>query len=304
MSKKLVTMIGMAALSIQVIAGSFVAPGDDLQAVLNRGDDLVLKPGAVYEITETLRYTKPGQKIYTEDARFPSEFATLKIASKELMMLINAGGIKGAVLEHVTMDGNRYSMSVVPKPKIGGGGQPAMVHFGGDGGDDQIVRECVFMNTRTWSTLKMHEGAANLITENNLFFGAGVDPRGNGRDLNEVPFGWGDAISCAARDSMIRNNLIIDPTDVGVVLYGAPGTIVKDNVIASISRESLGGINLVDGLDYYAIDKDKTLFDYRGVKIADNYIDAFGARIHMHLSLIHISEPTRLWSGSRMPSSA
>ena len=32
------------------------------------------------------------------------------------------------------------------------------------------------------------------------------------------------------------------------------------------------------------------------------YRDAF--RLLLRLSLIHISEPTRLWSGSRMPSSA
>jgi hypothetical protein len=281
--KKLSTTLGIISLAAYVFAGASVKPGADLQAVLDTGDDLVLKPGCVYEITETLRYKKIGQKIYTENAELPGQYATLKIVDKDLMMLINAGGVKGAVLEHVTLDGNRYSMSVVPKPKIGGGGQPALVHFGGDNGDDQIVRECVFMSTRTWSTLKMHEGASNLLTENNLFFGAGVDPRGNGRDLNEVPFGWGDAISCAARDSLIRNNLIIDPTDVGVVLYGAPGTVVEDNAIATISRESLGGINLVDGLDYYAIDDEKTLFDYRGVKVRNNYIDAYGARIHMHL---------------------
>jgi len=282
--KKILMTVGAMACMATAFAGSLgVKPGDDLQAVLDSGADLVLKPGAVYELTETLNYKTPGQKIYTRDAAKPADYATLKITSKDLMMLINAGGIKDAVLEHVICDGNRYEMSVVPKPKIGGGGQPALVHFGGAGGDGQIVRECVFMSTRTWSTLKMHEGASNMLTENNLVFGAGVDPRGNGRDLNEVPFGWGDAISCAARDSLIRNNLIIDPTDVGVVLYGAPGTVVEDNVIASISRESLGGINLVDGLDYYAIDDAKTEFDYRGVKIRNNTIDAFGARIHMHI---------------------
>jgi hypothetical protein len=269
-----------------MVTGAFsdvrsVKPGADLQAVLDAGENLILQPGGIYELTETLRLTTAGQKIYTKDAKFPSDYATLRIMDKNCMMLLNGGGVEGAVLEHVVLDGNRYELSVVPKPKIGGGGQPPLVHFGGVGGDNQIVRNCVFMNTRTWSTLKFHEGASNLLAENNLFFGAGVDPRGNGRELREVPFGWGDALSCAARDSLIRNNLIIDPTDVGVVLYGAPGTVVEDNVVASISRESLGGINLVDALEYYAINDEKTLIDYRGVKIRNNYIDAFGARIHM-----------------------
>lgn len=256
-------------------------PGDDLQAILDRGEDLVLQKGAVYEITKTIRYTTKGQKIYTADAIYPSEFATLRLASKDLMMLINAGGVEDAVLERVICDGDRYNLSVVAKPRIGGGGQPALVHFGEKGGDGQIVRNCVFMNTRTWATLKMHEGASSMLTENNIFLGGGVDPRGNGRDLNEIPFGWADLISCAASDSIIRNNLMIDPTDVGVVLYCAPGTIVENNVVASISRESLGGINLVDALGYYKIEGTDALFDYRGAKIRDNIIDAYGSRIHM-----------------------
>ena len=39
--------------------------------------------------------------------------------------------------------------------------------------------------------------------------------------------------------------------------------------------------------------------DKRNKKFKTNYVD-----IPLELSLIHISEPTRLWSGSRMPSSA
>ena len=258
-------------------------PGDDLQAVLDSGEDLVLQKGAVYEITKTLRYKKPGQKICTHGARYPSEYATLRIADRELMMLVNAGSVSNAVLERVTCDGDRYHLSVVPKPEMGGGGQPAMVHFGGDGGHGQVVRDCVFMSTRTWSSLKLHEGASGILAEDNLFFGAGVDPRGNGRDLHEVPFGWADGISCAARDSLIRNNLFIDPTDVAVVLYCAPGTVVENNAVASVSRESLGGINLVDGIGYYALDEEQTLFDYRGSVIRNNYIDAYGG--HMHISI-------------------
>ena len=70
-------------------------PGDNLQAILDKGEDLVLKSGATYEITGTLRYKSKGQRIYTAEARYPSEYATLKLASKEVMMLINAGEATG-----------------------------------------------------------------------------------------------------------------------------------------------------------------------------------------------------------------
>jgi len=271
----------VAVLATACTGQTVVAPGTDLQVVLDKGDDLVLARGRVYEISATLKYTKPGQKIYTKDAKIPSDYATLRIADKKLMQLLFGGGVKDVVLMNVVCDGNRYELSTILKPKDGGGGQPPMVQFGGIGGDNATVRECVFMNTRTWSTLKLHEGSANCLVENNLFFGAGVGPRGNGREANEIPFNWGDAISCAARDSLIRNNLIIDPTDVGVVLYGAPGTVVEDNVIACISRESLGGINMVDAIPHYKLNEENTLSDYRGVKVRNNLVDAFGARIHL-----------------------
>jgi hypothetical protein len=260
-----------------------VKPGDDLQAVLDRGEDLVLQSGAVYPVPKTLHYRKAGQKIYTKDARSPAEYAVLKLADASAMLLLNAGGVKWVLLEHVICDGSRYELSTVPKPRIGGGGQPPLVHFGGEGGDNAVIRENVFLNTRTWSTVKIHEGASGCLVENNLIFGAGVDARGNGREAAEEPFNWGDGISCAGRDSIIRNNLIIDPTDVGVVLYAAPGSVVEGNVVASVSRESLGGINLVDALEYYALNEEKNLIDYRGVKIRNNMIDAVGARIHMSI---------------------
>ena len=71
-----------------------VPPGENLQAVLDAGKDLVLMPGRVYELTETLRYTTKGQKIYTGGAEFPAQYATLRIADPQLMMLVNGSEIE------------------------------------------------------------------------------------------------------------------------------------------------------------------------------------------------------------------
>ena len=81
-----------------------------------------------------------------------------------------------------------------------------------------------------------------------------------------------------------RNNLVLDPTDAALVLYGAPGSIAEDNVIAAISRESLGGINLVDPI-VYNLDANGTRFDYRGTTVRNNYFDAFGSRIHIAIPM-------------------
>ncbi|HDS83972.1 MAG TPA: hypothetical protein ENN97_02070 [Phycisphaerales bacterium] len=263
-------------------------PGGDLQAVLDSGKNLLLEKGALYEITETLVYKFPGQKISTHDAVYVSDYATLRIACPDLMLLIDGARQDNIVLENVILDGNRYRLSTVDKGQTtGGGGQPPLVFFGNDGAVGQKALNNVFMNTRTWATLKVHEGAENCLVEGNIFIGAGVDPRGNGREKTEVPFSWGDAISCAAENTIVRNNLIIDPTDVGIVFYGAPGSIAEDNVIACLSRESLGGINLVDGF-LYPLDEGadgRQRFSYEGTIVRNNYIDSFGARIHISIPM-------------------
>ncbi len=271
----------------RILAGSkddvvqSVLPGNDLQAILDKGQDLILQKGGVYEIKKTLRYKFPRQKIVTKDAVDLSDYATLRIADADLMLLLDGGRQDNIILKNVILDGNRYRISTVAKKEgSGGGGQPPLVLFGGGGAEGQQALQNVFMSTRTWSTLKIHEGAVGIVAAGNIFLGAGVGPRGNGREKREKPFGWGDAISCAAKNSTVRNNLIIDPTDVGIVFYGAPGSVAEDNVISTISRESLGGINLVDPI-IYALDKEKTRYDYSGVIVRNNYIDAFGGRIHI-----------------------
>jgi hypothetical protein len=265
-----------------------VRPGGDLQAVLDSGKDLLLEKNSVYEITETLTYRFPGQTISTRDAVSIADYAILRITDSGLMMLVDGTQQDDIVLKNVTLDGNRYRLSTVAKKEAsGGGGQPPLVFFGGNGATGQKVRNNVFMSTRTWTTLKVHEGAENCLVEGNIFIGAGVDPRGNGREKTETPFSWGDAISCAAENTRVRNNLIIDPTDVGIVFYGAPGSVAENNVIACISRESLGGINLVDGF-LYPLDTGtdgRERFSYEGTVVRNNYIDAFGARIHISIPM-------------------
>ncbi|RKY05374.1 MAG: hypothetical protein DRP66_10620, partial [Planctomycetota bacterium] len=143
-------------------------PGGDLQAVLDGGDNVLLEKKGVYEITETLKYKFGNQKISTKDAVHISDYATLRIADPNLMLLVDGGGKDHIVLKNVILDGNRYKLSIVPKNEVtGGGGQPPMVLWGGAGAEGQKVLNNVFMSTRTWSSLKVHEGARNVLIEGN-----------------------------------------------------------------------------------------------------------------------------------------
>ncbi len=258
-------------------AGDLPKPGDDLQVILDRGEDLLLQPKAVYEISSPLVFKHEGQSIRTQGVRKVDDFATLRLVNPEVGQAINGNQISGIEIKNLIIDGNRYYLSALPKKF----GSSPLVFLGGSGASNQTLSESVLLNARTWSTIKMHEGATNITVKDNIIFGCGGDARGNGRHTQEVPSSWGDGISCAAKDSLVENNLIIDPTDVGVVVFCAPGTQVRNNVIASISRESLGAINMVDGINYYEIPNKPKHYDYRGVVIRDNFVDARGARIHI-----------------------
>ena len=268
----------------QIAAGSNdPAPVNaDLQAILDRGQNLLLEPRKVYSIKKALNFKVPGQKVSTAGAIQISDYAVLRIAGEKCSQLVNGDGINGVILERVILDGNRYGLSVLTGEE---GGGPELVHFGGVNVKDQVVRNCVLMNTRCWSTLKVQEGCIHVTVESNLILGAGTDPRGNGRDMREKPWSCSDGISCAGRETVIRDNLILDPTDGAIVLFGAPGTVAEDNVIACISRESLGAVNMVDPIAFYAIDGDKTRTDYRGTTVRNNLIDAFGARVHIAIAM-------------------
>ena len=225
-------------------------PGADLQAILDRGQNLQLEAGKIYEISKPLRFTTPGQSITTRGATRLSQYAVLRLAAADCGQIVHGNQVPDIVLERVVLDGNRDALSDGKAEKL----STPLVYFGGAGAKRQTVRHCVLTGTRTWSTFQLHEGAEDLTVESNIILGAGTDPRGNGREARERGFAWSDGISCAARRTRLRDNLVIDATDGAIVLFGAPGSIVEDNVIATISRESLGAINMVDPLGFYAID--------------------------------------------------
>jgi hypothetical protein len=271
--------LALVCLSIFTTSASaadvLVKPGDDYQAVLDRGDNLQFQAATLYPIHKTLVLKHPGQTVSTQKAKGISEYATLRLVDDSITQIIDSHGQDHIIIEKLILDGNRYQLSVSISS-----GKP-LIFLGGNHANHQTIRDCVLMNARSWSTLKMHEGGLDIRAERNIIIGAGTDARGNGREFRERPFAWGDGISCAAAGSTIVNNIVLDPTDVGIVLFGAPGSIVRNNVIASVSRESLGAINMVDPLKHYALNENGTRTDYNKLLITENYIHAYGARIHI-----------------------
>lgn len=259
--------------------------GDELQGMLDAGSDIILEPGEVIELEEALKLRWRGQAIYTRGAVAVSDYGVIRHKPGKAGMLIDAYGIGGVRLHDLILDANRMEFGEPEGVLV----QEPMISLGGAGATGQEIRRCIVMNSRSaggWGAIHIQEGGDGIVVEDNVVFASGADIRGNGRSPYEKPFGWGDGISTASRNTLIRNNLVYDATDEGIMVQGGPGSIVGGNVIASISREMLGGIALIDPFGYYKMDTpDGKRFDYRGVVVEDNWIIAIGSRIHAGLPM-------------------
>jgi len=57
---------------------------------------------------------------------------------------------------------------------------------------------------------------------------------------------WADGVSISCQNTIVRNNMIQEPTNGGIVLFGSPGSQVYNNTIWILNHTLLGGINMVD----------------------------------------------------------
>jgi parallel beta-helix repeat protein len=174
-----------------------------------------------------------------------------------------------AILSHVIVDGNR--------PELGYRGGDALVYAGGSS-SGQVIRFTKITEPRSWSALHLIQGhpspnppCTNALVENNE-----IGPAGSSNET------WADGISLACTNTTIRDNLIVDATDGGIVIFGAPGSIIEGNTIRAETRTLLGGINMVDYNPYDG--------NYSGTIVRNNIIDAASAVIRIGLGM-----GTRVW---------
>lgn len=213
-------------------------PSGDQAAINARlvaaGDVAVLCPGAVFQLTGPVVFSADGQAIYTQGFPTDDRRAVLRIASPSVTSAVRMIDRSNVVLSNVVVDGNR--------PKLGRLDGDALIEAGGPG-SGQVVRGVRALETRSWSTIHIFEGgnprcSGALIEDNEI--GPAGRPDGN----------WADGISLACTNSIVRNNTITDATDGGIVIFGAPGSLIEGNVIRAQHATLLGGINMVDYLPF------------------------------------------------------
>ncbi|KAI0832713.1 pectin lyase fold/virulence factor [Trametes gibbosa] len=213
---------------------------DRLNTLLNSsgaGYVLPLCPGVEYFIQAPILFAAQDQEISTAGYPTDGTRATLVVAGP----VANGQGhttavdgtcqnCSGVKLRNIQINGTRAGA-----PPTNGG---ANIEMGGSN-SDQLIEFVHSFDPRSWSCLHIAEGAFtcnNVTVQNNDIGPCGSDAFQQ----------WADGISVSCQNSLVRNNMINNPTDGGIVLFGAPGTLVENNTIWVETMTLLGGVNMVD----------------------------------------------------------
>lgn len=231
---------------------------DRLNTLLNSsgsGYVLNLCPSTQYFIQAPILFASPNQEISTlgyptDDSRAvlvvngPVSNGTGHTTAVD-GTCANCGGVR---LRNVQINGTRAGAP----PTTGG----ANIEMGGPN-SGQLIEYVHSYDPRGWSCLHVAEGSLNC--NNTTVQNNDIGPAGS--DLFQQ---WADGISVACSNSFVRNNMVNNPTDGGIVLFGSPGTRVENNTIWVETNTLLGGINMVDVAPYSG--------DYKGVVVTNNTI--------------------------------
>lgn len=228
------------------------------QMLNSSGSDYILSlcPGQQYPITAPLLFTSPNQEISTQGYPTGSDRATLVVSGP---VFSNGTGHSTAVdgtcanCDGVTLRNIQVNGTRLGAPPLNGG---ANIEMGGSN-SNQLIEYVHSFDPRSWSCLHIAEG--NLTCNNVTVQNNDIGPAGS--DLFQQ---WADGISVACRNSLVRNNMINNPTDGGIVLFGSPGTLVENNTIWVETNTLLGGINMVDVSPFNG--------NYSGVVVTNNTI--------------------------------
>ncbi|GAA5893364.1 hypothetical protein JCM8208_004420 [Rhodotorula glutinis] len=212
------------------------------------GTVVELCPGATIKLKNPVYFSAANQVLTTQGNPTDSSRATLVVTGQDQACAIFGAcqGCDNVVVESVQVAGQR--------DVLGFNNGPALLELGGDN-VGQTVKNCKLWEPRGWSALHGIEGNGNSCN-NMIITGNEVGPCGhsptNGKQFKKrddqvyVPEQWADGISIACKGSTVQGNTIVDATDGGIVIFGAPGSVVSGNTIIARQRRPLGGINLVD----------------------------------------------------------
>ena len=232
---------------------------EDINARLRRaGDVALLCAGSVFDLTSPVVFSADGQQVHTEGFPTDDRRARLRLASPFAVMAVYMLNRSNVMLRNVIVDGNQ--------PNLGPAQGQALILAGGSG-SGEVIREIQAVESRTWATIQLFESldggvsrCTNQLVEN-----------------SEIRSAFGSGIALACTNSVVRNNTITDIGAVGIIIFGAPGSLVEGNILRAETRGMFSGINMVDPIVYNG--------NYTGVQVHANVIDAAGATIRLAVGM-------------------
>ena len=232
----------------------------EINAALSGPDSrAVLCPKATFRLSHRIVLSFDGQQLFTEGLPTADSRARIEVADGILSTAIFSRASNISV-HHLIVDGARARYGRDPKGE-------ALIDLGGDVSGMNVNHVHAF-DPRGWSVLHVFEGRKDCSGARVAYNDLGP----SGHPNHE----WADGISFACRDGFIQHNTITDASDGAIVIFGAPGTLVEDNLIITRSNTLLGGINLVD---YGPFDG-----DYTGTIVRHNRIQASGGFIKVGIA--------------------
>lgn len=266
--RRLARFACLSATAILAGLGTAVAPasadagcipsGTDatINAALNgAGAVATLCPGAVFSLSNTVRFKAPNQQLTTQGQPTDGTRALLKITNPSLTGAITAEGQSGAVIENIQVDGGGR--------ELGNRQGSALVEIGGVA-SNQTVQHIAAGNTRGWPVLQLYEGGESggvPLCQHDTVLDNDIGPT-----MSDNGFG-SDGIMVACGNSVIERNTVRDATDTGIVIFGAAGSLIQGNTVVAQTRETPDGISMAD---YTPTN------NYSGTRLDGNTVDAEG----------------------------
>jgi parallel beta-helix repeat protein len=267
-SRKLFTLSILACTFVKVASAACIASGTeaDINAALNgTGAQAVLCQGATFQLNNPVVFTAANQQIFTDGLPTDSRRAILRITSSNANGQAIGGNQSGITIENIEVDGQRPALGVLKNGS-------ALIEIGGNV-SNQTVKNIYAHDGRGWSILHIQEGTVT----NNVPTCQGATITNNSIGPSGTSDGnWADGISLACGSSTVTNNQVTDATDGGIVIFGAPGSLIQNNTITAASRVLLGGINMVDWNPVGG--------NYSGTRVIGNTINAKGALIKVGIA--------------------
>lgn len=271
---------------------------DRMNQLLSSGGNgyvLSLCPSQQYFITQPIAFAAPNQEISTQGYPTGNDRATLVVSGPVSNgqghtnavdgTCTNCSGVK---LRNIQINGTRAGA-----PPTQGG---ANIEMGG-GNTGQLIEYVHSFDPRSWSCLHIAEGPLTCS-------GAVIQYNDIGPCGSDTFQEWADGISLSCSNSIVRNNTISDPTDGGIVIFGAPGSLIQNNTIMVQNATCLGGINLVDyepwlGNYTNTVVRDNMIYGGFATDVQDASTEPKGVNKEDAIIKIGIAVGPRTWFGDR-----